>query len=423
MGVIELGVVTPYEPAEPVRPDLRRYLIALVLLLSAGLLTGAAPIPQHSFTTLWRIPINGNEDSFAMNPGGVYVLSSTGERRVTAYDPRTGKIRWTRMVRDSTSWIDAAGGGVLLAPTSDGSTSQTIALEDGTGRELWRQPGDSLTVHAGLVLLIQGDPEMSAVRSLRVVDLHTGTPVWSFTAGRRRTWIATGDTDADRLVVATEDGDVTVHDFGSGRVVTHGWVPWPGAIASPDQPPGVGVAGHTFFLPGTSSEQPAMTMYDTETLHERWRLSSRSIISFYECGPVFCLNDDNGLSVYDQKTGQPLWHRPGEGYAAALHRDRLVLENGIGARRVLVDARTGRELADLGTSSLSYGDTGPVYSLALTHQPPGRTAIGELDEHTGRIDLRGALDPAADYCQSTDRLLACYTGGSRLTITEIGRAP
>ncbi|AGL20587.1 PQQ-binding-like beta-propeller repeat protein [Actinoplanes sp. N902-109] len=422
MGVIDLGVVTPYEPSEPGRPRLR--LIAAVLaVLSLMALTGSAPPRSHALSTLWTIPVNGNEDSFTLTPDGVYVLSSLGARRITAYEPRTGRIRWTRLRPDDTSWIGVVDSGVLVAPAIDDDTTQNIAIDTGTGRQLWRRPGDAVAISAGRVLLTVGDAEGPSIRRLDVVDLHTGTVVWSHPADRRRTWVATGGEHPDRIAVVTADGQVTVHDFGTGRVLAARQLPLAAGTQHPDEPSGIGVAGHSLVLPGPDGDLSTVRLFDLTTLRERWQVSSPSLSGFYECGPVLCLNDANGLTGYDADTGRVLWRRPGDGYAASLGRDRLVIETGSeGARRVLADARTGRELTDLGTGSLGYGydSDGPFYALFLTRDPPGRTAVGELDEHTGAIELRGALDPSADYCQSAGDLLACITGGGRLTVTAVG---
>jgi outer membrane protein assembly factor BamB len=424
-GVIDLGVVTPFEPPAAARPVPRRALAAVLALICLVTVTGSAPPRPHSLPTLWAVPVNGNQDSFTVTPGGVYVLSTLGRRRISAYEPRTGKIRWTIPGLDDTAWIGAVSAGVLLTPAFNDGIAQTVALDTATGRQLWRERGDALAIAGGRVLLTEPDPDGPSVRSLRVVDLHSGATTWAYAADDRRTWAAADADTSDRVVIAAEDGQVEVHDLATGRLVAGARMPWPGAANRPDQPNGIGVTGHTLILPGADNSRPTMTVYDTETLRERWHVASPSLSGLYPCGAVMCLNDADGLTGYDEDTGRVLWHRAGAGYASTLHADRLVIENGDeGARRIVADARTGRQLTDLGTGSLAYGYGAgdPVFALSLTRDPPGRTSVGELDERTGAVELRGAVDPPADFCQNAGDVMACLVGGAQLTILDLGAA-
>ncbi|MFI5931513.1 PQQ-binding-like beta-propeller repeat protein [Actinoplanes sp. NPDC051494] len=438
MAVIELGLVTGDDdgrpPTAPWRPH-PRLLIATVLVVCLCTISGSVPPRPHPFTELWSVAFRAETDSFVMLGDRVYVLSSDGGRRLTAYEQRTGTIRWTVAGLDDALWVNRAASGVLLLPTGnttveydlgDGQTGirefapDLVAVDTATGRRLWRRSGEFLAAREGRALLVDWNEPGDAVRAARVIDLRDGTTVWSLSEPGPRTWVAVDDGDPDRVVVVRDGGRVSVHDLADGRLVADGRVPWPEAT---DYSTVLTVTGHTFHIHSAEGDLAGVSVHDTETLREKWHATSTGG-GFYSCGTIMCGNQSNGITGYDRDTGTALWRLRGDGYATELTADRLLVELGTEeAERIMIDTRTGRQLADIGSGRLIAvrGTPGPWYLVNETADPPGRTSVAELDDRTGETLLRGSIGTAPGYaCESIGDVLTCG-GPQTLTVTDVGR--
>ncbi|WP_067507832.1 PQQ-binding-like beta-propeller repeat protein [Actinoplanes sp. TFC3] len=447
MGVIELGLVTDHdetvdEPAAARRlgspREIRRVLVAVAAALCLLLCTASAP--PHSFAPaqLWSIPLLSGQDSFISADDQVYVFTGTagGNRRLSAYGLRTGKLRWTVPELDDAAWIGTVQSGVIMLPTGRATVEfdtdnggvgfrefnrETIAIDAATGRQLWRLPGEVAASHGDLALLTEWDEQGSTVRTLRAVGLHDGIPAWQNSPAAVQSW--TTSEDLGRLVTATGEGLVQVLDFADGSVQTSRKLPWAGRATSGDRSTDISTEGQQLVVRNVAGSKATVTAYDLASLTERWHLTSDTLNGFYGCGPVMCLNDASGVAGYDRLTGRRLWQRASGGWAVPVGPDRLILEDGQeGARHALLDSHTGATLADLGTAGIvwDYQDTASTaYVLIRTTSPPQRTALGEVDEHSGEIRLRGLIDEMQDYgCHAEGTLLLCATADGRLTVTE-----
>ncbi|MFI5931515.1 PQQ-binding-like beta-propeller repeat protein [Actinoplanes sp. NPDC051494] len=431
MAVIELGLVTGDEPrAQPWRPR-PRLLAAAVAILCLLTVTGSAPVRSHSFTELWSVPFQGDADAFTITGDAVYVLSGA---ELTAYEPHTGATRWTVPGLDGVPWIGPVVADTVLLPAgavddssdfggSGSGEAETVAIDAATGRQRWRLRGGIIDLGPGRVLLGGG---RDAAGSLRVVDLRDGSTLWSRTGLGAQTRVAAGTGTADRVVTATAGGRVTVQDAADGRLVATAGALWP--AGGPDTAFDVAVTDHTLHVQRTDYNATTLTVYDTETLTERWR-TTRVINAYYDCGPVMCLVDQLGLAGVDGTTGDRIWFRPGDGFGRPLSTDRILVDRpagGIGLDDLLsalVDSRTGRQLGYLDALELirEPGRPGPAYLIKRrTRQPPGRSAIAELNERTGEVLMRGSIERPLDYsCESAFDVLACVTADARLVVTDL----
>ncbi|AGL20588.1 PQQ-binding-like beta-propeller repeat protein [Actinoplanes sp. N902-109] len=452
MGVIELGLVTgeqePPALAERHRlgspREIRRVLVAAVALVCLLAVTASAPPRSHGPAQLWSIPMAGGNESYTMTADHVYVFTNApGGRRLSAYELRTGTMLWSTTVMADASWLGAIKSGVLLLPagtqsvefdTDDGGqgfrefTRETIAIDAATGRELWRLPGEYSVATDRQVLLAEWDDSGAVARTLRVAGLRDGVTAWTQTGHGVHTWVAADTGDASRLITATADGLVEVRGFADGRLVTSGQLPWQKPPGTGERSTDISIEDHLLvvrnMIHDNIGDRAVVAAYDTGTLRERWHVDSTGFGGSYGCGPVMCLNDSAGISGYDPATGARRWHRPGLGYAILISHDRLIVDEGQdGTRHSVVDARTGATLAGLGDGMVvwDYEDVGEqTYVLRRTADPPGLTAVGEVDGRTGKVILRGTVDQVQDYgCQSAGELLACSTVDGRLTITDI----
>jgi len=448
MAVIELGLVPSHgdEPAvEPTRrprhrAELRRVLVALVAVCCVLTVTGSTRPEPHGLTQLWSVPYSPDADAYRLVGDALYVLSQNGDRQLTARDIRTGAVRWSTTAVDDASWMmTTVEAGVLLMPTSvsmisrrdpDGTTysrevsRDTVAIDTATGRRLWQRPGEFTTALGDRVLLAEWNETGERARRLRMVRLRDGGTIWSRDRGDLASWTTdtTPGTRPDRLVTVTAQGRVEVLALADGAVVTTGTLPWPTALGNNDYS-AVTVQGRRLFLDQTVRDRSTVTAYDTETMRRLWAIDQTTSGGSFGCGPVLCILDGESTSGHDRGTGARLWRLSGTTSAYPLTNGQLLLDEDNGTRRALMDAATGRRLADLGTGMPVWDSTGRAtpYLVARTVQPPGRTSVSSFDPATGEVTLRGAIPPTLDFgCQYEADLLVCPTQDNRLLVTDVG---
>lgn len=445
MAVIELGFVASHgdEPsAEPARPrrraELRRVLVALVAVCCVLTVTGSARPHPRGLTQLWSIPYSPEADGYRLIGDTLYVLSQTGERRLTAHDIRTGAVRWSTANVEHSSWVTAVEGGVLLMPTSismisgkdpDGMTysrevrRDTVAIDAATGRRLWQKAGEFMTALGDRVLLAEWDETGERARRLRMVRLRDGGTIWSRDRGDLASWSTdtTPGTRPDRLVTVTAQGRVEVIALADGLVVTTGTLPWPAARNNDYST--ITVQGRRFYLDQTVRSRSTVTAYDTDTLRRLWAVEQASSGGSFGCGPVVCILDGKSTSGHDRATGARIWQLSKSTSTYPLANGQLLIDEDNGARRALMDAATGRRLADLGTGMPVWDPLGRAmpYLVARTTQPPGRTSVSSFDPATGAVTLRGAIPQTLDFgCQNEADLLVCPTQDNQLIVTDVG---
>jgi outer membrane protein assembly factor BamB len=447
MSVIELGLVRPDgdEPvADPGRSPMRlrdRRRLLAALLVACCLLTtaGSARPGPGGLPTLWSAPFGQDVDSFRLVDGTLYVLTQRGGRRLTAHDARSGTVRWSTTDIGDTTWMTTVTAGVLLMPAgfttitheeADGSSysreysRDTIAVDAATGRRKWRQPGEFMALVGDRVLLSEWNETGEQARRVRVVRLSDGGTVWARESGDLAFW--TTDTTpgavVDRLVTVTPKGRVEVIAPADGTVVTTGRLPWTGPAPSNDSS-AITVQGRRIYLDQNVRNEASVSSYDIDTLRRLWRVEQSSPGGSYGCGPVVCVSDGVSMAGHDRETGVLRWQLTGASGGYPLVGDRLMVDEDGGSRRALVDATTGRRLADLGAAMPVWDSLarGTPYLLTRTREPAGRTAVSSFDPGYARVTLRGAIVPVLDYsCQNEGVLLACVTEDNQLIVTDVG---
>jgi outer membrane protein assembly factor BamB len=152
---------------------------------------------------------------------GINGYIGTGD--VFALDRRTGAVHWVYRNGDGTrlNIIQSAGrvaGNLLLL--SANWDNQYIAIDRGTGREVWRAAGEYS--YAGL----REAPEVAGAMAFFAshdqhaiaVDLATGRTVWRTNVGNGSSYVAVCGT---RLLVNNQG--LSVLDPGTGRVLGSGY--------------------------------------------------------------------------------------------------------------------------------------------------------------------------------------------------------
>ncbi|BCJ54479.1 hypothetical protein Asp14428_59540 [Actinoplanes sp. NBRC 14428] len=449
MTVIELGLVTdggdpPAGPARrPLRrDDVRRILAAVVVALCALTLTSSGLPESHAPRQLWTVPFQQDGDAFTVTGDAVYLLHKSGSTSLTAYGLGDGKPMWSLPDVGDASSFGSVESGVMLLPAADAVvqipndeghqlyrafTRETVAVDAVTGRQLWRRPGEFAGTSDGRVLLIEWQADGNAVRTLTVLGLRDGAPIWSRSAGGVETWVARGilEAGADRLLTVTPQGRVTVYDVADGRKVATGKMPWHDGAGDDGSYTNTVVDRHMFVVENVREGDGTITAYDTETLRRKWQITDRSYGVSVPCGQVFCVTGRTGISGYDRESGALRWQAGDVTSVLSLGPDRLLAtDERAAAQHSLIDSATGRRIADLGNTSLVWDRSAPtagnVYVLKRTEQPTGVMSVGLLDLRDGEIQVRGTIEPVADYgCLASGHLLACVTRDG-LTVTDVG---
>jgi outer membrane protein assembly factor BamB len=442
MNVIELGYVDA-APAAPPRPRLdrhrlRRVSAVLVVLLCLGTLTASIKPEPHGLRLLWSIPYAG-EGSFTLAGDAVIAISGNGSRTVTAFALADGRQIWSRDLPETVPYLgEDRASPVLLVPTGelvvplrDGGSQYvftgTIALDAATGAVLWRASGSgSGWAATGTALLEERTPDGSSIARLRLVRLADGSTVWSRDTPQVQQWIMLGADPArpDRVAMVSQDGDLSVLRLADGTETAAGPVEWaPGSPKDGDFLT-LTAEGDALYVLRMTRGRSIATAYSDRTLHRLWRAEQPSAGSgAYPCGAVLCMGGNGELVGYDWVTGAVRWRAPGQEYAMAASRDLLIAGGGPGSsRQTLLEAATGRRLADLGSARPPWTfDGGTLITLGYSSSAPGRTVVSQVDPDTGQIFLLGTIEAITDWgCRLAGKLLLCHHPKGKLTVTAVG---
>lgn len=438
MSTIELGEMPSSHDDRP-RPAgstgvdrrlVRQVTLSLIAVLCVVGLTGSEVPRARGVRPLWSMPIEQAQGT-ALSRDGVFVSrTADGSTTITAHDLRTGATRWQRDFDGTIGYLQPAeDAGLLLVPyqghlvklpsANDGSAfhaefhSQTLAVSAATGAELWRTAGEPQTVYGDTALLTEYTSKADLTR-MRLVRLSDHSTLWSRnTPGVTNfTVIPTGD-HPDKIITATDAGDVKVFAYASGSLVSAARIPW--VEPRPDEGyfNDLSGTGDVLVVNRSRAEVFDMSVYRMATMAELWRADKTNGYAF-PCGSALCLNDGRGLVAYDPTTGARRWRVEGAANAWQVSPDRLVVSEGTDSgRQLLMDAVTGRPVGAATDGTLAWN--GPqdksVIVLRPTQSPPDRTAVVRWDLETGRQWMLGTIAPVGGPpCSALDGYLACYRG-------------
>jgi outer membrane protein assembly factor BamB len=305
--------------------------------------------------------------------------------------------------------------------------SETIALDATTGAELWRLPGTGNGWPAtGTVLLEDKDHDGVGTAGLRLVRLADGATIWNRETPGAQRWVMLGAEPGhpDRVATVDGDGDVRVLRLADGTEAAHGTVDWhPDSPEKGDFTDLVAEADGLYVLHASGNRATA-TAYSDSTLQRLWTATQTSGTGqFYPCGAVLCAVSTGELLAYDWTTGALRWRAVGHTYARAAGHDLLIAEDRAEpARRTLLDASTGRRIADLGTAQppWDYGG-GALITIDVSPSQVGRAVVRWVNPRTGETLVLGTMDPVnGRTCRIAGRLLFCIGIGSRLRVIAAG---
>lgn len=445
MAVIDLGTFgTADEVPPPVRrrrygrAAVRRIVAALVVVLCLATVHASAVPRARGLGGAWSMPFSG-ADAFEPAGRNVFVLRDSSPQVVAAYALTTGAPRWSFPAPYAvTALTPVASAGVLLLPaearsvetrTANGDllwahySTLVVALDAGTGRELWRAAGDVALTTSDGVVLAEHKPDGLGVDRLRLVGFRDGVTRWSLDGQGAYQWaIVGGDAGRpDRLVTASPAGDLRVYRFADGTPLATTRVPWQAGTLTDVAYSEIAGRGDLLYVFTTGVDGTSATAYAPDTLRQVWSVTGAVGSGPSACGAVLCVPAANGFTARDWLTGAELWRIVGYDLGRPLV-GHLLLVGGEDAGRAVVDDRTGRFVADLGAGGAAWDPVRQiVVTLVPSVSPPGRVAVGRLDPRTGEVFLLGTIDPVINsfWCRVAGTRLVCTTPRDRLVVTEI----
>ncbi|MFJ8685084.1 outer membrane protein assembly factor BamB family protein [Micromonospora wenchangensis] len=411
MTVIDLGEVGHHD--EPTPPPARRprgrrsaghpAAVALTALLLLLTLAGAAPGPPR----LTPVPVPDVPEPSHLIVGGLLVLaypsalSPAGSRQLTAIDLTDGRVRWETSLSPRHQLVVLEGVGDDVVVTTDpGGEPVSMVLDHVDGRARWRQPGVAVPTADGGLLLEDLHVDRVAVRG---VEPATGAARWTVTAGAATVGYRPGERGVAELVVVTSAGQAEAYDVDTGvRRLAFPVPPARGDHHHVAQP-----VGDLLLVDG---EPGRLAGYDLASGRRRWDtpVPTPDGWSVRSCGDAVCLGESFGTRVLDPVTGRVRWTSDWWAPVASV-AGRMVGVSADGRQGLaLLDAATGRAVAELGRWELVYQWRPTDALLVVRPVGGGRQLLAELNPTDGTLRVRDVLPGRWEACWRRQGVLVCW---------------
>jgi outer membrane protein assembly factor BamB len=454
--LIDLGEIGADMPARAApRPVNRsRLLTCLGLVALLGLTMSASRRSPRlvEVATIRYDPSAAEASSYLLDGDRLYVRSAA----MTAYRLSDGARLWQVPFGDSdvSSGVMRAGGHLITATgRCDGPPGPGLtALDQRTGRELWRLPGRPVGRFATGAIAVNGrppgdgcdddqqsgladEPTNGPMVRLQAVDPGTGRVIWELPD---TSWLtvqtgydATGT--ITRIVIADVTGAVRGIDLATGRVTATARLP---DVAEAYQrtdyhSPAVtmSVAGDLFVIMLPVAENSVeVTAYSVRDLRRLWDRrfplepghgGPDSSIWYVPCGRLFCVHLPSTTYAVDPDTGAVRWRLSELRVVGSTDR-WLLLADSMENRGVfrIIDSGTGRmsELTTGYTSGIVAFDRGRV---VFSYNRFDTTAFTVFDLTSRRSRFLGRVPGTYQYCDYSDRYLACTDGRTFLRVWRV----
>ncbi|MGK5739111.1 outer membrane protein assembly factor BamB family protein [Micromonospora sp. URMC 103] len=414
MTVIDLGEVGGFPATRPPRPRPRMagrpLRTVVVLLLVLVTLAGAAPAPGRIAATVPGSPL---ADAFLV--GDLVVVAdpvdgvSSGVLELTAYPlperptaaPRRPEPRWrVRLPLVYSIWGLHERDGMLLVTTGRGQgEGDTIALRAATGQIRWRQSGVAGSETSGPLLLKRLEADGRA--ALRAVRPDSGEVVWSLPDVPQSAYSLSAGA-VDRVVLIRPGGEVEVRDPLTRMLLRH-------ADLRPGAPPAE-LSGQVVDGLLVLADERMVTAHDLDGLERRWALALPAMGYVERCATLLCVHSGgNDVRAVDPATGALRWRTSGWDGVVTARSGRLlvVTVRDNRTRYGVLDAGTGRQMADLGDWRLLSSNEPDNPLLGIRPGHPGRLALHELDLVAARFRLRDMIPDVSELCQAGPDAVLC----------------
>ncbi|MEU4554179.1 PQQ-binding-like beta-propeller repeat protein [Micromonospora violae] len=404
--VIDLGELRhgpdPEPSLRPPRAQSRPLRCALVVLLALVTLAAAEVAPPR----LAPVTLSARPGSDVMIDGDRLLIlepsSQSRPGRLAAYHLPGGELVWqVPLSTEARYWGMTALAGMVLATGYEigGRENRTMALDRATGAYRWQQPGTVFElVDGNLLLRTGGETEPSGVRA---IDPCCGTVRWQLAGVSAAVTLRGTERGVDRVVFNQLDGPVEVRDATTGAVLAHA------DLRPPDGGP-IDLDVMDDLLVAYDRGAGTITAYGLDQLDKRWTRTRVQIDFALDCGPVLCMRATNEMQAVDRMTGEVRWSSSRWGWAWPAGGRLMANLSGVGPleQYLVLDALTGRQLADLGRWELyQLGPGGRL--VGIRRHPDGGVLVGELDIGAGTVRIVDVLRDATGECQVVTGYLVC----------------
>jgi outer membrane protein assembly factor BamB len=402
------------------RPVTKAFAAAALLLVAAA--GGSAPAGGRGLEKVLTVATT-SQSRYVIGADALYL--STVDADFSGHVERHALDGSRSRVGDDPDWsirFPSSLSGLLVRPAAhvllvSGFAVAATAVDTRTGRELWRNgAGMVMAASDAIVLLAMVDEDDHEVRDLQAVRLRTGERVWSREVHPAADWHFVGATTHDGLpryvVIVDVVGTVTTVRVSDGAVVATrdlGVEPRRTDDGYRDDFVEVSAVDDNLYVAERPAGTASLTAYRVSDLAPLWRASPGAVGRLSPCGPVVCVNDDSGTTAaVDARTGQLRWTTDRWVLIRGTVGDGPLLASpGQAAETVLLDARTGRQVGQVGTASDIEGSARLLLRRDATD--PGRTFVADLNASgSGGSRLLGQLDATtSEPCTATGAYVAC----------------
>ncbi|MEH1058206.1 PQQ-binding-like beta-propeller repeat protein [Micromonospora sp. CPCC 206171] len=426
MALIDLGDVREESAPEPGRRPPRTVgrpaRVAAALVLTLVSLAGAAPVAAPSSFTVPARPTTtaflSDDRLFLLDPADA---PAGRGGQLTAYAvPAAGDGPLTPLWRTP---LPAAGADdavlvhrdvVLVTGGSSDGPPRAVAFDLGTGRLRWERPGHVAPAGNALLTLETGGEEPARVSS---VDPATGRVGWSVATPADATTFRIRPDGVDRIVASPSSGQVEVWDARSGARLRSADI-HPGEL--PNYQRSQSVDELLLVVRDTAAR---VTAYGLDELDRRWEIRLGLVAYFAACGPLLCAyGQTGGMWALDRATGDVRW-RATRWHETLVEREGRMLVRGPGSGAqdsfAILDAATGRAVADLGTWEVSGRYPADGRPIGVRPADDDRLFVAELDVAGGRTRVLDVLSGVTGDCQADARLLLCRRSGGGFGIWRL----
>ncbi|SCL22183.1 hypothetical protein GA0070624_2481 [Micromonospora rhizosphaerae] len=425
MTVIDLGELRDEaapgpSPRRP-RSATRLYRCLAVLVVALVTLAGAAPVPGRTGAI---VPGGPGAEAFLVGDR-LYVLEvahpggGAWRRQLVAYRLTPGHqlpVLWRTSLPDGgndVGLLERDGTVLLTGRSAENTGYETSTVDTRTGRPGWRQPGVAVVGHDAVLVQSVEDEGMTAIRR---VDPSTGRTLWSVPIPATGTHLRFGPEGIDRIVLARPSGDVEVFDASSGarliaRNIRPGELPTWQRTQVVDE-----------LLLVIRDNGGSVTAYGLDGLELRWT-ARLSLVGYVEvCGELLCAyRQTGGMWALDPATGSTWWTDPRSQSVLRVTGGRFLVDraDATGSRYAVVEAATGRLLADLGTWEVARWADPADPVIGIRRGRDGRLLVAELDVAAGRARVRDALPDVLGDCRFGGDVLVCRRIDGRLGLWRL----
>jgi outer membrane protein assembly factor BamB len=289
--------------------------------------------PSDGLKPMWKEPVGGGYASLVIANGRAFTIEQRGsEEVVAAYDVMTGRELWTN------TWTAAfretmGGDGPRATPTwadgrvyALGAEGELRAIEDSTGRTVWRT---NILRDAGARNLQWGMSASPLIVNETVVVLPGGPNGQSIVAydraGGKRAWSAQGDQQAySSPMLVTLGGVQQILVFSASRLMGLApdgskvlWeYPWKTQFDINASQPLVVGDNRVFLSTGYGTGAAVIEVSGDGSVREVWRnirMKNQFTSSVLHDGYIYGL-DENILACVDAATGDLKWKGGRYGY-------------------------------------------------------------------------------------------------------------